>query len=57
MRIEGMNMQTLTKQEYATFDEKLTRDIIQIVGKDNVITDIEGIYAYSFDCAHIPFTC
>lgn len=56
MHIEGMNMQTLTKQEYATFDEKLTRDIIQIVGKDNVITDIEGIYAYSFDCAHIPFS-
>ena len=46
-------MITLTKEK--TFQNSITQQIEKIAGKDNVISDIEGVYAYSFDCAHIPF--
>lgn len=39
-----------------TFNDTLINKLSKIVGKNNVISDLEGIYAYSFDCAHIPFS-
>ena len=38
------------------FDNTITTKREVIVGKKNVIADLEGVYAYSFDCAHIPFS-
>lgn len=49
-------MLTKDKIEYKKFDNKITLEIERIVEKKNVISDIEGVYAYSFDCAHIPFS-
>lgn len=43
-------------KEFAQFDESIIKAVQKIAGKDNVISDIEGLYAYSFDCAHIPFS-
>lgn len=40
----------------AKFDKKIVSLLENIVGKNNIISDIEGVYAYSFDCAHIPFS-
>lgn len=41
---------------YNKFDSTITSKLEEIVGKKNVIADLEGVYAYSFDCAHIPFS-
>lgn len=49
-------MLTKEKTEYTKFDDKISEQIAQIVGRKNIISDVEGIYAYSFDCAHIPFS-
>ena len=38
------------------FDSTILEKLAQIVGKNNLISDIEGVYAYAFDCAHIPFS-
>jgi len=38
------------------FDDVILEKLAKIVGKDNLISDLEGIYAYAFDCAHIPFS-
>lgn len=48
----------LTKNhiEYKQFDKNILDKLSKIVGKENIISDIEGVYAYSFDCAHIPFS-
>ncbi len=37
------------------FDSKIEKNVEKIVGKDNLITDIEGVYGYAYDCAHIQF--
>ena len=37
------------------FDDNIISALTKIAGKENIITDSEGVYAYSFDCAHIPF--
>lgn len=42
-----------TKQ--CQFNTTIISKLNDIVGKQNVISDKEGIYAYAFDCAHIPF--
>lgn len=49
-------MLTKEKIEYKKFDNEITLELEKIVGKKNIISDIEGVYAYSFDCAHIPFS-
>lgn len=49
-------MHTIEKIEYKKFDNEITNEIEKIVGKKNVISDLEGVYAYSFDCAHVPFS-
>ena len=50
-------MQTCTLKDIE-FDKEILKKLVKIVGKDNVISDKEGIYAYSFDCAHImPNQC
>ncbi|MBS4760615.1 MAG: FAD-binding protein [Clostridium sp.] len=48
----------LTNENMKTvkFDKKIVSLLENIVGKNNIISDIEGVYAYSFDCAHIPFS-
>ncbi len=43
------------KNTFTQFDNNIVSKIESIVGKKNIITDEEGVYAYSFDCAHIPF--
>ncbi len=48
-------MQTKDNITFTHFDDGIISALTKIVGKDNIITDLEGIYAYSFDCAHIPF--
>lgn len=50
------NMHTQDKSEYKAFNEKIANKLSEIVGRKNIITDLEGVYAYSFDCAHIPFS-
>lgn len=50
-------MITDDKQTFVQFEDDVVESIIKIAGKGNVITDLEGVYAYSFDCAHIPFAC
>lgn len=42
--------------ENKKFDDVILEKLASIVGKNNLISDIEGIYAYAFDCAHIPFS-
>lgn len=42
--------------ENKKFDDVILEKLACIVGKNNLISDIEGIYAYAFDCAHIPFS-
>lgn len=49
-------MLTQNKQEYKEYSKNFLNYLGGIVGKDNVISDLEGVYAYSFDCAHIPFS-
>ena len=49
-------MITQTKEITPEYDSKTIAKLKQIVGKNNVISDLEGLYAYSFDCAHIPFS-
>lgn len=44
------------EKNFVEFDDDIIEAITKIAGKNNVITDKEGIYAYSFDCAHIPFS-
>ena len=34
------------------FDNKTISSLKQIVGSENLITDKEGVYAYTFDCSH-----
>ena len=46
----------LTKEKVAKFDENIIDKLEKIVGRDNIISDIEGVYLYAFDCAHIPFS-
>ena len=48
-------MQTKELFNFKTFDKKIMNQLTNIVGKSNIITDLEGIYANAFDCAHIPF--
>lgn len=48
-------MLTTDKNSFIHFDDGIVSALTKIVGKNNIITDLEGIYAYSFDCAHIPF--
>ncbi len=43
------------KNSFTQFDNNIISQIESIVGKKNIISDEEGVYAYSFDCAHIPF--
>ena len=43
------------KNSFTQFDNNIISQIENIVGKENIISDEEGVYAYSFDCAHIPF--
>ena len=47
------SMITLIREQ--TYKNRIISDIEKIAGKDNVISDTEGVYAYSFDCAHVPF--
>ena len=49
-------MITQTKEITPEYDSKTIASLKQIVGKNNVVSDLEGLYAYSFDCAHIPFS-
>ncbi len=44
----------ITKKQI-NFDIKIVKEIEHIVGKRNLLTDIEEVYAYSFDCAHLGF--
>ena len=48
-------MLTTDKNLFTQFDDSIISSLTKIVGKENIITDSEGVYAYSFDCAHIPF--
>ena len=48
-------MLTTDKNLFKQFDNNVISYLTGIVGQNNIITDSEGIYAYSFDCAHIPF--
>lgn len=41
---------------YKKFDDTLVDKLSKIVGPNNVLSDLESVYAYSFDCAHIPFS-
>ena len=43
------------KNTFTQFPNNIVSQMEYIVGKKNIITDEEGVYAYSFDCAHIPF--
>ena len=42
-------------QKEIQFDNNIQSKLEKILGKQNVISDLAGVYAYSFDCAHIPF--
>lgn len=42
-------------EERIKFESNIETAIRRIVGKNNIITDIEGVYAYAYDCAHIHF--
>lgn len=35
-----------------TFDKSTITSLKKIVGSNNIITDKEGVYAYTFDCSH-----
>ena len=48
-------MITKEKEKNNKFYPNISNKLSKIVGKNNIISDIEGLYAYSFDCAHIPF--
>lgn len=37
------------------FSDLIIEKLEKIVGRKHIISDLEGIYAYSFDCAHMPF--
>lgn len=37
------------------FDSKIYNLLKKVVGEKNIISDVEGIYAYAYDCAHIEF--
>lgn len=49
-------MITKDKTGAVNFDKNILDTLTKIVGRKNIISDIEGLYAYSFDCAHIPFS-
>ena len=38
------------------FQSKIEKAIEKIVGRDDLITDLEGVYGYAYDCAHIQFS-
>lgn len=42
-------------ETHTYFDKNILKAVERTVGKNNVISDIEGVYAYSFDCAHVEF--
>ncbi len=42
-------------QKEIQFNNNIQSKLEKIVGRKNVISDLAGVYAYSFDCAHIPF--
>lgn len=48
-------MITQTNNKIKQFDREIIDNITEIFGKSNVITDLEGVYAHSFDCSHIAF--
>ena len=39
-----------------TFDRNTISSLKKIVGSKNIITDKEGVYAYTFDCSHTKCT-
>ncbi len=47
-------MQTAVKT-LNKFDSKVYSAVKKIVGEKNIISDIEGVYAYAFDCAHVKY--
>lgn len=49
----NLNMITEQKEKTLEFSKSIINSLTKIVGKDCIITDPEGLYAYSFDCAHI----
>ena len=49
-------MITQEKAVTPTFGNELISKLESIAGRNNVISDAEGLYAYSFDCAHVPFS-
>lgn len=49
-------MTTISKTHEASFDKDILNTLEKIAGKKNIISDKEGLYAYAFDCAHIPYS-
>lgn len=49
-------MITQEKAVTPTFGNEIISKLESIAGRNNVISDAEGLYAYSFDCAHVPFS-
>ena len=47
--------QIMLLEKNIRFKNSIYEEIEQIAGKNNIITDIEGIYAYAYDCAHLDF--
>lgn len=47
----------LTEKESSEikFESKIYDSIKKTVGKNNIISDKEGVYAYAYDCAHIEY--
>lgn len=37
------------------FERGIYEEIKNIAGEDNIIADLEGVYAYAYDCAHLEF--
>lgn len=37
------------------FKREIYEEIKNIAGEKNIISDIEGVYAYAYDCAHVEF--
>lgn len=46
----------MIKEKFVQFDKNIIKTIEKITGKSNIISDIEGVYGYSFDCAHVSFS-
>lgn len=49
-------MTTISKTHETSFDKNILNTLEKIAGKKNIISDREGLYAYAFDCAHIPYS-